>query len=168
MIVRTMHRAVVFMTLALAGLVGPGALETAVELGQATDVVGFRVIHDGEATRIVIHAAGPVRYRDEFEPLPPRLTVELMGAQAMIPLKEYDDIYRDYITRFDLFMRGVTMWISRIFPTDNNCFKSRICRPSDFHGIFCFSLSLKFCLQFVNGFLCSSKSFGSNNRCFLQ
>jgi len=123
MIARTMHRAVVFMTLGLAVLVGPGTIETAVELGQATDVVGFRVIHDGEATRIVIHAAGPVRYRDEFEPLPPRLTVELMGARAMIPLKEYDDIYRGGIryvvtsapapdrVRFDIALDGVTSYV---------------------------------------------------------
>ncbi len=122
MIVRVMHCAVVFLTLAAAGLIGPGTAGTAVEPGQATDVVGFRVIDDGKATRIVIHSAGPVQYRDEFEPLPPKLTVELVGARAMIPLKEYDDIYRGGIryvvtsapapdrVRFDIALDGVTSY----------------------------------------------------------
>ena len=122
MIVRTMHRVVVFVTLFLVALVGPEPLATAVEQGQTTDVIGFRVIDDGGATRIVIHAVGPVRYRDEFEPLPPKLTVELMGVRAMIPLREYDDIYRGGIryvvtsapapdrVRFDIALDGVTSY----------------------------------------------------------
>lgn len=82
----------------------------------------FRIVADGSSTQFVIEATGPVRYRDEFQPLPPRLTIELMGVDAALPLREYQDIYRGGVryvvasapapgrVRFDVYLSGVSSY----------------------------------------------------------
>lgn len=87
-----------------------------------TDVRNFRVVTAGDATQIVIETSGIVRYRDEFQPLPPHLTIELLGAVPALPLREYGDIYRGGVryvvasapspdrVRFDIALSGVTSY----------------------------------------------------------
>lgn len=88
----------------------------------AYEVVNFRVLPDDDATRIVIETTGQPRYRDDFRPLPPHLTIELTGADAALPLQAYEDIYRGgvrYVVvsepthdriRFDIALTGVTSY----------------------------------------------------------
>ncbi|MFN2384191.1 MAG: AMIN domain-containing protein, partial [Gemmatimonadota bacterium] len=88
----------------------------------ATQVTGFRVVSAGDATQLVFETTGAVRYRDEFQPLPPRLTIELIGAGATLPLREYQDIYRGGVryvvasapmpdrVRFDIGLSGVSSY----------------------------------------------------------
>ncbi len=85
-------------------------------------VDNFRIVSDGDATQIVIETTGEPRYRDDFQPLPPRLTLELTGASPALPLRSYEDIYRGgvrYVVvsqptpdrlRFDLALTGVTSY----------------------------------------------------------
>jgi type IV pilus secretin PilQ/predicted competence protein len=86
------------------------------------EVVDFRVQSEGTATQIVIETTGTVRYRDEFQPLPPRLTVELLGVDPALPLREYQDIYRGGVryvvvsapapdrVRLDVYLAGVSSY----------------------------------------------------------
>lgn len=88
----------------------------------AQRVHNFRIVSADAATQIVIETTGAVRYQDDFQPLPPRLTVELLGVGAGLPLKEYDDIYRGgvrYVVvsapspdriRFDIALSGVASY----------------------------------------------------------
>lgn len=98
-------------------LAGAGAA-----LAQTARVENFRVTSTGETTRIVIETSGDVRFREEFQPLPPNLTIELMGAVPVLPLRAYEDIYRGGVrhvtvsapapgvVRFDLALSGVTSY----------------------------------------------------------
>ena len=82
----------------------------------------FRIVAEGSSTQFVIEATGPVRYRDEFQPLPPHLTVEILGARASLPLREYGDVYRGGVryavisapapdrVRFDIALAGVSSY----------------------------------------------------------
>ncbi len=105
-----------------AGVEPLGGIPTS-QPGRATEIVrGFRVVSDGDATRIVIETTGAVRYRDDFQPLPPRLTIELLGARPGLPLREYDAIRRGGVryvvasapapdrVRFDIALSGVTAY----------------------------------------------------------
>jgi type IV pilus assembly protein PilQ len=97
----------------LAGIQAPGTVEV---------VRGFRVVSDGQATRIVIESSGVVRYRDDYQPLPPRLTIELLGARPGLALREYDGIQRGGVryvvasapspdrVRLDIALTGVTAY----------------------------------------------------------
>ncbi|MGH7570271.1 MAG: secretin N-terminal domain-containing protein [Gemmatimonadota bacterium] len=93
------------------------------QAGRATEVVrGFRVVSEGDVTRIVIETSGAVRYRDDFQPLPPRLTIELLGVSPGLPLQEYDGIRRGGVryvvasapspdrVRLDIALTGVTAY----------------------------------------------------------
>jgi len=85
-------------------------------------VLNFRVQSEGAATQLVMETTGAVRYRDEFQPLPPRLTVELLGVDPALPLREYQDIYRGGVryvvvsapapdrVRFDVYLTGVSSY----------------------------------------------------------
>jgi type IV pilus assembly protein PilQ len=85
-------------------------------------VRGFRVVSDGEVTRVVIETSGVVRYRDDYQPLPPRLTIELLGARPGLALREYDGIQRGGVryvvasapspdrVRLDIALTGVTAY----------------------------------------------------------
>lgn len=112
---------------AAAWAVGAGILVAAVPApAQAqqrpSEVYDFRIVPAGTATQIVIETTGTVRYRDEFQPLPPRLTIELLGASAILPLREYADIYRGGVryavvsapapdrVRFDFALSGVSSY----------------------------------------------------------
>ena len=69
-------------SLALAGALSAAAPLPGTQAPASVEVVrGFRVVSDGEVTRIVIETSGVVRYRDDYQPLPPRLTIELLGAR---------------------------------------------------------------------------------------
>lgn len=97
----------------LPGIQAPGAMEV---------VRGFRVVSDGEVTRIVIETSGVVRYRDDYQPLPPRLTIELLGVRPGLALREYDGIQRGGVryvvasapspdrVRFDIALTGVSAY----------------------------------------------------------
>jgi type II secretory pathway component GspD/PulD (secretin) len=88
----------------------------------ATAVTNFRVLSSGDATQIVIETNGAIRYRDEFQPLPPHLTIELQAARPALPLRQYDDIYRGGVryavvsqpapdqVRFDFALTGVASY----------------------------------------------------------
>ncbi|MDX1622725.1 MAG: secretin N-terminal domain-containing protein [Gemmatimonadota bacterium] len=65
----------------------------------AYQVYNFRVTSAGEATRLVIETTGAPRYRDDFEPRPPHLAIELIGAVADLPLRAYEDIHRGGVRR---------------------------------------------------------------------
>lgn len=98
------------------------AASPAVAQRDATRVVDFRIAPAGDATEIVIETTGDIRYTDEFEPLPPRLVVELVGARPSLPLREYQDVYRGGVrfvvvsapapdrVRFDFALSGVTSY----------------------------------------------------------
>jgi type IV pilus assembly protein PilQ len=89
---------------------------------QQPQVVNFRVQSLGTTTQIVIETTGEIRYRDEFQPLPPRLTVELLGVDPALALREYQDIYRGGVrymvasapapdrVRFDVYLTGVSSY----------------------------------------------------------
>lgn len=106
------------LILGVASVTAPSA---AAQRGEYT-VDNFRVVSDGDATQIVIETTGEPRYRDDFQPLPPRLTLELTGASPALPLRSYEDIYRGgvrYVVvsqptpdrlRFDLALTGVTSY----------------------------------------------------------
>lgn len=115
------------LSLALAAALGAGVAPlpgvTVRQPGPAAEIVrGFRVVSEGDATRIVIETTGAVRYRDDFQPLPPRLTIELLGARPGLPLQEYDAIRRGGVryvvasapapdrVRFDIALTGVTAY----------------------------------------------------------
>ena len=101
----------------LTGLAGGGSEALAQQA--ATTVTNFRVLSAGDATQIVIETDGAIRYRDEFQPLPPHLSVELQSARPGLPLRQYDDIYRGGVryavvsqpapdrVRFDFALTGV-------------------------------------------------------------
>jgi type II secretory pathway component GspD/PulD (secretin) len=86
------------------------------------EVVDFRIQSEGTSTQMVIETTGIVRYRDEFQPLPPRLTVELLGVDPALPIREYQDIYRGGVryvvtsapapdrVRFDVYLSGVSSY----------------------------------------------------------
>ncbi|MBW3661303.1 MAG: AMIN domain-containing protein, partial [Gemmatimonadetes bacterium] len=86
------------------------------------EVVDFRIQPEGDATRIVIETTGEPRYSDEFQPLPPHLTIELTGASPTLPLRAYEDVYRGGVryvvvsqptpgrTRFDIALSGVASY----------------------------------------------------------
>jgi type IV pilus assembly protein PilQ len=105
----------------LGGLAGP-RLDAAFAQQPATTVANFRVLSAGEATQIVIETNGPIRYRDEFQPLPPHLSIELQSASPALPLRQYDDIYRGGVryavvsqpapdrVRFDFALTGVASY----------------------------------------------------------
>ena len=77
----------VLLTLALAGALPAAAPLPGVQAPGSMEVVrGFRVVSDGEVTRIVIETSGVVRYRDDYQPLPPRLTIEILGARLIVVL----------------------------------------------------------------------------------
>lgn len=102
---------------ALAVVTGPVVAQDA-----DSRVVNFRVQSEGTATQIVIETTGTVRYRDEFQPLPPRLSMELLGVGPGLPLREYQDIYRGGVrsvvisapvpgrVRFDVYLSGVSSY----------------------------------------------------------
>lgn len=89
---------------------------------QPSQVRNFRVESSGKTTRIVIETTGDVRYRDDFQPLPPHLTLELVGAEPDLPLRSYEDIRRGGVryvvvsqpspgrVRFDIALSGVTSY----------------------------------------------------------
>ena len=89
-------------------------------LAQGTyEVTNFRLESSGATTRLIVETTGTPRYRDEFQPLPPHLTLELTGALPAMPLRAYEDVYRGgvrYVTvsapmpnrvRFDVALSGV-------------------------------------------------------------
>lgn len=102
----------------LAGLAGTGR-DAAIAQQAPTTVTNFRVLSAGDATQIVIETDGSIRYRDEFQPLPPHLSIELQSARPALPLRQYDDIYRGGVryavvsqpapdrVRFDFALTGV-------------------------------------------------------------
>ena len=102
----------------LAGLAGAGS-DAAIAQQAPTAVTNFRVLSAGDATQIVIETDGAIRYRDEFQPLPPHLSIELQSARPALPLRQYDDIYRGGVryavvsqpapdrVRFDFALTGV-------------------------------------------------------------
>ena len=102
----------------LSALAGPAAALAQ----QATRVTNFRVLSAGESTQVVIETDGAIRYRDEFQPLPPHLSIELQAAQPSLPLRQYDDIYRGGVryavvsqpapdrVRFDFALTGVASY----------------------------------------------------------
>jgi type IV pilus assembly protein PilQ len=102
----------------LAGLAGAGR-DAAIAQQAPTTVTNFRVLSAGDATQIVIETDGAIRYRDEFQPLPPHLSIELQSASPALPLRQYDDIYRGGVryavvsqpapdrVRFDFALTGV-------------------------------------------------------------
>ena len=102
----------------LAGLAGPAASLAQ----QPTTVTNFRVLSAGETTQVVIETDGAIRYRDEFQPLPPHLSIELQAAQPGLALRQYDDIYRGGVryavvsqpspdrVRFDFALTGVASY----------------------------------------------------------
>lgn len=110
--------------LALGLILGVAAASAprATAQGGEYDIVNFRVVPQGDATQIVIETTGQPRYRDEFQPLPPHLTIELMGAAPDLPLRSYEDIYRGGVryvvvsqptadrTRLDIALTGVTSY----------------------------------------------------------
>ncbi|MGH7358543.1 MAG: AMIN domain-containing protein, partial [Candidatus Rokuibacteriota bacterium] len=111
------------LSLALAGALSAAAPLPGIQTPTTMEVVrGFRVVSDGEVTRIVIETSGVVRYRDEYQPLPPRLTIELLGARPGLALREYDDIQRGGVryvvasapspdrVRLDIALSGVTAY----------------------------------------------------------
>ncbi|HUP19386.1 MAG TPA: secretin N-terminal domain-containing protein [Gemmatimonadota bacterium] len=93
-------------------------------------VENFRVTSVGEATRIVIETSGDVRFREQFQPLPPNLTIELVGALPDLPLRSYDDIFRGgvrhvmvsaptpNVVRFDIALAGVSSYAAYLEGTD--------------------------------------------------
>jgi type IV pilus assembly protein PilQ len=105
----------------LGGLAGPG-LDGALAQQATTAVTNFRVLSAGEATQIVIETNGAIRYRDEFQPLPPHLSIELQSARPALPLRQYDEIYRGGVryavvsqpapdrVRFDFALTGVASY----------------------------------------------------------
>lgn len=112
---------------AAAWAVGAGILVASVPASapaqqRPSEVYDFRIVPAGTATQIVIETTGTVRYRDEFQPLPPRLTIELLGSSAILPLREYADIYRGGVryavvsapapdrVRFDFALSGVSSY----------------------------------------------------------
>jgi type IV pilus assembly protein PilQ len=104
----------------LGGLAGSGSAVLAQQA--ATAVTNFRVLSSGDATQIVIETNGAIRYRDEFQPLPPHLTIELQAARPALPLRQYDGIYRGGVryavvsqpapdqVRFDFALTGVASY----------------------------------------------------------
>jgi type IV pilus assembly protein PilQ len=102
----------------MAGLAG-GGRDAAIAQQGLTTVTNFRVLSAGDATQIVIETDGAIRYRDEFQPLPPHLSIELQSASPALPLRQYDDIYRGGVryavvsqpapdrVRFDFALTGV-------------------------------------------------------------
>ena len=60
---------------------------------QLPRVENFRITSIGETTRIVVETSGDVRFREEFQPLPPNLTLELMGAVPDINITAYKRNY---------------------------------------------------------------------------
>jgi type II secretory pathway component GspD/PulD (secretin) len=102
----------------VGGLAGPG-LDPVLAQTHGTKVTNFRVQSAGDATQIVIETNGALRYRDEFQPLPPHLTIELLSSVSGIPLRQYDEIYRGGVryavvsqpapdkVRFDFALTGV-------------------------------------------------------------
>ncbi len=111
------------LPLIVTALLCAGAQPLAGQAGRTTEVVrGFRVISEGDVTRIVIETSGAVRYRDDFQPLPPRLTIELLGVSPGLPLREYDGIRRGGVryvvasapspdrVRLDIALSGVTAY----------------------------------------------------------
>ncbi len=86
------------------------------------EVRDFRVVSSGASTQLVIETSGAARYRDEFQPLPPHLSIELAGAAPNLPLRQYDDIYRGGVryvvvsapepdkVRFDVALSGVSSY----------------------------------------------------------
>ncbi|HUF90413.1 MAG TPA: secretin N-terminal domain-containing protein [Gemmatimonadota bacterium] len=112
----------IFVTVAvIGGLAGPG-LGAILAQPAGTAVTNFRVLSAGDATQIVIETNGAIRYRDEFQPLPPHLTIELLAAQPVLPLRQYDEIYRGGVRyavvsqpspdrlRFDFALTGVSSY----------------------------------------------------------
>jgi type IV pilus assembly protein PilQ len=120
---RTLAVALVFATLA-AGSAAAQQTEP--------EVLNFRIQSEGSATQIVVETTGAVRYRDEFQPLPPRLTVELLGVDPAIALREYQDIYRGGVryvvvsapapdrVRFDVYLTGVSSYA--VYQETNNLY----------------------------------------------
>ncbi|HWC05652.1 MAG TPA: secretin N-terminal domain-containing protein [Gemmatimonadota bacterium] len=113
----------VLFALALAGALSAAAPLPGIQAPGSMEVVrGFRVVSDGEVTRVVIETSGVVRYRDDYQPLPPRLTIELLGARPGLALREYDGIQRGGVryvvasapspdrVRLDIALTGVTAY----------------------------------------------------------
>jgi type IV pilus assembly protein PilQ len=138
-----MRKPIVALAL-LGGLSGPGL--DAVHAQPATTVVSnFRVLSAGDATQIVIETNGAIRYRDEFQPLPPHLSIELMSARPALPLRQYDDIYRGGVryavvsqpapdrVRFDFALAGVGSYA--VFQEGTNLYVT-FDNPSDPFGTF--------------------------------
>ena len=108
----------VALLIALTASAGPPAALAQ----QATTVTNFRVLSAGESTQVVIETDGAIRYRDEFQPLPPHLSIELQAAQPGLALRQYDDIYRGGVryavvsqpapdrVRFDFALTGVASY----------------------------------------------------------
>ena len=112
------RRKLIALLVVVGGLAGPAAALAQ----QATTVTNFRVLSAGESTQVVIETDGAIRYRDEFQPLPPHLSIELQAAQPGLPLRQYDDIYRGGVryavvsqpapdrVRFDFALTGVASY----------------------------------------------------------
>ncbi|HET6637315.1 MAG TPA: secretin N-terminal domain-containing protein [Gemmatimonadota bacterium] len=112
------RRKLIALLVVLGGSAGPAAALAQ----QATTVTNFRVLSAGESTQVVIETDGAIRYRDEFQPLPPHLSIELQEAQPGLPLRQYDDIYRGGVryavvsqpapdrVRFDFALSGVASY----------------------------------------------------------
>jgi type IV pilus assembly protein PilQ len=113
----------VLSSLALAGALAAAAPLPGIQAPGSMEIVrGFRVVSDGEVTRVVIETSGVVRYRDDYQPLPPRLTIELLGARPGLALREYDGIQRGGVryvvasapspdrVRLDIALTGVTAY----------------------------------------------------------
>ncbi len=116
-----MKRTFVMLMAAAFAATAPAAGSTTPPQG-GPQVRNFRVQSEGTTTQIVIETSGAVRYRDEFQPLPPRLTVELLGVDPALPLREYEDIFRGGVrhvvvsapapdrVRFDVYLSGVASY----------------------------------------------------------
>ena len=114
----------------LGALAGSGSAVLAQQA--ATAVTNFRVLSSGDATQIVIETNGAIRYRDEFQPLPPHLTIELQAARPALPLRQYDSIYRGGVryavvsqpapdqVRFDFALTGVASYA--VYQEGNNLY----------------------------------------------
>lgn len=113
------------LTIVAAVVLGAAALITVPGAARAQvepQVLNFRVQSEGAASQIVIETTGAVRYRDEFQPLPPRLTIELLGVDPALALREYADVYRGGVrhivvsapapdrVRFDVYLSGVSSY----------------------------------------------------------
>lgn len=86
------------------------------------DVYNFKIVSSDNSTQLIIETTGSVRFSDEFQALPPNLTIELLGASPDLQLRAYEDVYRGGVrhvvvsaptpdlVRFDVALTGVSSY----------------------------------------------------------